>query len=253
MGIIQRLHNNYIGDAGCYVTEPIPLIYVPYFKNCYIPDSIDLTVKMARTDVRSYTYARGPGTTEAIATIETIMEHIAHVTGVDPIEVRMNNILAHHPIRKHAREYIDEIGKDIPIDYELNSFRKNHYSCSDFYRRRAAIDEFNSHNRWKKKGIAVTFMDYPHEFFGAFTALVAIYHTDGTIAISHGGIEMGQGINTKVAQVAAYILEVPVENIVVKVANNLINPNASCTGASMTSEAACLVRTMSLNHSFMSS
>jgi xanthine dehydrogenase/oxidase len=53
-------------------------------------------------------------------------------------------------------------------------------------------------NRWKKKGMAITPMRYPFYIWNNLNSTVAIYHGDGSVAIAHGGIEMGQGLNTKV-------------------------------------------------------
>lgn len=82
-------------------------------------------------------------------------------------------------------------------------------------------------------------MAYEFEIFGRWTVIVSIYHYDGTVAISHGGVEMGQGINTKAAQVCAYALGIPLESVTVKPSNNLISPNSLFSGGSITSEAVC--------------
>lgn len=84
-------------------------------------------------------------------------------------------------------------------------------------------------------------MAYGFQIFGSWNVLVSIYQADGTVAVSHGGIEMGQGINTKVAQVCAYALGIPLETVSVKPSNNLVAPNAMFSGGSITSEAVCFV------------
>lgn len=76
-------------------------------------------------------------------------------------------------------------------------------------------------------------------FFGTYHALVSIYHGDGTVAITHGGIEMGQGINTKVAQVAAHILGIDLNMINLKQSNSLTSANDVVSGGSQASEAVC--------------
>ena len=119
----------------------------------------------------------------------------------------------------------------------------SHYCFNlDFSERRTQIIEFNKNNRWRKRGISVVPMKYPQKYFGSLQAFVCIYHFDGTVAISHGGIEIGQGINTKVAQVAAHVLGIPYEYVKVKPSNNFTSANAFVTGGSQTSEAVCYVR-----------
>ncbi len=81
-------------------------------------------------------------------------------------------------------------------------------------------------------------MDYGGAFY---TALVNIYAEDGTVAIAHGGVEIGQGINTKVAQVAAKELGIPIERIKIKPSSTMTNANSVATGGSITSELCCLV------------
>lgn len=83
-------------------------------------------------------------------------------------------------------------------------------------------------------------MRYPVEFICEFPAYVAVYHGDGTVAISHGGAEIGQGIHTKVAQVAAYTLGIPLNYISIQPSTTLIAANQSLTGASITSESICM-------------
>ena len=75
-----------------------------------------------------------------------------------------------------------------------------------------------------------------------YTVLVSVYAEDGTVAISHGGVEIGQGINTKVAQVAAMTLGIPMVMIQIKACSTLTSPNSIATGGSTTSELNCLVR-----------
>jgi xanthine dehydrogenase/oxidase len=79
-------------------------------------------------------------------------------------------------------------------------------------------------------------MRYPLGYFGTTYALVSIYHGDGSVSISVGGIEMGQGLNTKVAQTASHILGIPLDKISVKPSNTHTAPNAICTGGSTGSD-----------------
>ena len=103
---------------------------------------------------------------------------------------------------------------------------------------------------WIKRGISVVPCKY---YLGLVSDLVpmqlpnpvlmSIYETDGSVAITHGGIEMGQGINTKVAQVVARALGLPnTDLIIVKPSDTITSVNANLTGGSMGSEIFCSVR-----------
>lgn len=84
-------------------------------------------------------------------------------------------------------------------------------------------------------------MVWPYDVVSNFAVIVSIFHSDGSVAIAHGGIEMGQGINTKVAQVCAYKLGIPIELVSVKPTNTLSNPNCFASGGSNTTESVCWV------------
>lgn len=115
-------------------------------------------------------------------------------------------------------------------------------STLDYKQRQTEIAEFNSKNRWRKRGLSVVPIAYPVICYGTMPAYVAIYHHDGSVVVSHGGIEVGQGINTKAAQVAAFALGIPLDKISVRTMSNVISANATWTGASSTSEMVCHVR-----------
>lgn len=85
-------------------------------------------------------------------------------------------------------------------------------------------------------------MRFPIIFIGSYNAYVTIYHMDGTVAITHGGIDSGQGLNTKMVQVAAFTLGLPMSMISVKPANNLTGANSFTTGGSATTDLVGYVR-----------
>lgn len=85
-------------------------------------------------------------------------------------------------------------------------------------------------------------MKYPIIYFDTNTAYVCVYHYDGTVVISHGGVEIGQGMNTKVVQIAAHTLGIPYKFVKVRPTNNLIGGNCALTGGSVTSDVICFVR-----------
>ncbi|KAG9449498.1 hypothetical protein H6P81_009463 [Aristolochia fimbriata] len=112
-------------------------------------------------------------------------------------------------------------------------------ASSGFSEARALVNQFNMQNRWKKRGIAMI----PTKFGISFTAkqmnqagaLVQVY-TDGTVLVTHGGVEMGQGLHTKVAQIAASSFGVPLSAVFISETSTDKVPNASPTAASASSD-----------------
>jgi len=150
--------------------------------------------------------------------IETILEQIAFETQEDPVQVRLRNMIPGHKMGDMLPRFV---------------------KTTEYYKRKSEIEEFNAKNRWRKKGLGLAIMEYHIGYFGHYPATVAIYHGDGSIVISHGGIEMGQGMNTKIAQVAAHTLGIPVNLIRIEASTTINGANALVTGGAVGSESLC--------------
>ncbi|BES97396.1 Molybdopterin-Hypothetical protein domain of aldehyde dehydrogenase [Nesidiocoris tenuis] len=217
-GEIQYLNASLWQDNGYCPNDSAIGGTINSVSNIYDSSTWKLTGYEVTTDTPSNTWCRAPGTTEAIALIETIMDHIACVIGQDPVHVRLANL--------------DKVNSQ-PIPGMINETAES----ANYQQRLEDVAKFNKENRWKKRGISLVPMNYPFGFWGGFHGLVSIFGADGTVAVMHGAVEMGQGVNTKVAQVVAYTLGIDVDLISVKPFNNNTAPNDSPTGGSIGSEA----------------
>lgn len=110
-GKIVKMMNTFSQDFGCSLNEKIIFSTLPHMKNCYATDTWNVTANMVVTNSPSHTFCRAPGSTEGIAMIENIMEHIARVTGKDPLSVRLANMPEDHKMRKILMDFIDDTGK----------------------------------------------------------------------------------------------------------------------------------------------
>jgi xanthine dehydrogenase/oxidase len=220
-GKIQKLLNEFVQDMGCSPNEPIHFNTRDFLCNCYDKKNFTLIAKAILTDAPSNSWCRGPGILEGVAMIENIMEHIARKLKKDPLEVRMKNI---------------------PTEYKMHEILPNFAKSVEYEKRKEEINDYNQNNRWIKKGISILPLKFDSFKNGGVSyAIVSIYHGDGTVAIICGGIEMGQGLNTKVIQTAAHILGIPIEKISIKPPSNITAPNNTCTGGSVGSETSCFV------------
>lgn len=220
-GVIQKLDCTYYNDYGVGGSELVIVECLNNMISKYLNDTWQVSVNSAHTDTAAGTWTRAPGTTEGLALIECIMDHIAYAVNKDSLEVRLANL---NPDEPSVLSFINQLKNWADID-----------------NRKKGIEEFNKLNRWVKKGISVVPNNYNFAIFGNWTVLISIYNADGTVAIRHGGIEMGQGINTKAAAACAFLLGIPLDKISIKPSDNVVSPNAMSTGGSISSEAICYV------------
>ena len=164
--------------------------------------------------------------------IENIIDNIARYLEKDPAQVRKNNFYKKNS--KNITHYGMKI-EDNVIQEIFNKLIKK----SNYKKRYSKIKKFNLNNRYLKKGIAIT----PVKFGISFTtihlnqagALVHIY-TDGSVYLNHGGIEMGQGTNTKIAQLVSNAFGLSYDKVKISSTNTSKVPNTSASAASSTTD-----------------
>ena len=110
-GKIQKMVNDYVEDFGCSPNEPVFFHTTDFFNNCYDKKHFTVTTKAAITDSPSNTFCRAPATTEGVAMIENIMEHIARKVMKDPLEVRLNNIPNDSEMKQMLPDFAKSVGK----------------------------------------------------------------------------------------------------------------------------------------------
>lgn len=202
--------------------------------NCYFIPNIRIESHRLKTNTCSATAYRGFGGPQGIIGIERVIDHLAHTLGLDPTEVMQRNLYAAMGQAPQTTPYGMAV-EDSITDKILETLLKS----SDYHARKAAIASFNATSPILKKGIAVT----PVKFGISFTltwlnqagALVHVYQ-DGSVIVNHGGTEMGQGLNQKVAQVTAQVFGLTAAQVKITAADTAKVPNTSATAASSGSD-----------------
>ena len=196
--------------------------------NAYYYPNVRLSSRPMKTNTVSNTAFRGFGGPQGVLAAERIIEEISFITGQDPLDVRKLNLYGETD--RNITPYHQEI-KDNILPKLINELEKN----ANYRERRNEIKSFNESSKILKKGIALT----PVKFGISFTAtwynqagaLIHIYN-DGSIHLNHGGTEMGQGLNTKIAQIVAEAFQVDFDRIKITKTTTEKVPNTSATAAS---------------------
>lgn len=196
--------------------------------NAYYLGDATINGHRCKTNLASNTAYRGFGGPQGMVAIEEIMDAVARELGKDPLEVRKRNYYG--KTERNVTHYYQTVEHNM-----LEEMTAELEASSDYAKRREDIRAFNAASPILKKGLALTPVKFGISFTASFLnqagALVHIY-TDGSIHLNHGGTEMGQGLNTKVAQVVAEVFQVDIERIQITATNTDKVPNTSPTAAS---------------------
>ena len=205
---------------------------VCHVDNAYFLEHVEIVSHRCKTNTVSNTAFRGFGGPQGMMVIERVLDDIARELGRDPLDVRRLNFYGHDT--RNVTPY-GQIVEDNVIPLIADQLE----ASSAYRQRRAAIAEWNTNNAAIKRGIALTPVKFGISFNATFYnqagALLHIYN-DGTVLLNHGGTEMGQGLYTKVAQVVATELGLPLSAIRVTAADTSKVPNTSATAASSGSD-----------------
>ncbi|WP_028022668.1 xanthine dehydrogenase molybdopterin binding subunit [Enterovibrio calviensis] len=246
-GVIQGIDIVVSGNAGHSPDLSRSIVDRAMFHsdNAYYLNNATVTGHCVKTNTASNTAYRGFGGPQGMMTIEHVMDSIAYHLNKDPLEIRKANYYVNNDNNMNGNETSNghgtSDGRDETHYYQKVEDNFIHEMTSDlelscdYQARREAIAEFNANSPILKKGISLTPVKFGISFTATFLnqagALVTVY-TDGSISLNHGGTEMGQGLNTKVAQIVAETFNVDVSTIQVTATNTEKVPNTSPTAAS---------------------
>lgn len=228
-GLFTGLEATLTADGGWSLdlSEPVLSRALCHIDNAYwIPD-ITVHGRVAKTNKTSQTAFRGFGGPQGMLVIEDVIGRCAPVLGFDPAELRRRNFYT----AGQATPY----GQPVRHAERLVAAWEQVTRTSSLDVRRAAIGQWNAGHPHRKRGIAITPVKFGISFnfttFNQAGALVHVYR-DGSVLINHGGTEMGQGLHTKMLQVAATALGLPVAKVRLAPTRTDKVPNTSATAAS---------------------
>lgn len=228
-GIITGLKVVLRADAGAYsdLTSSILERGMFHLDGAYYLKNVHIEGIAYRTNNHSNTAYRGFGGPQGTMTIESIMEDIGNYLNIDPYDVRRANIYEGDNVKT-------PYGQDLENNMIPKLFDEI-YKSSDYKNRMKEIQEFNAKKSGVVRGLSVTATKFGIAFTARFlnqaNALVNL-HLDGTLQVSTGATEMGDGTNTKMAQITAHAFGVEVTDVQVMQTSTEKNHNTSPTAAS---------------------
>ncbi len=217
-------------DGGCATDLSFAIMEraMLHADNAYYVPNMEVVGRVCKTNLPSNTAFRGFGGPQGMALAETVVDRIARHLKKDSAEIRHKNFYG------LDSNNVTHYGETVESN-RLFTIYDQLVKSSDYVQRRKEINEFNAVNEFYKKGLALTPVKFGISFTTTFLnqagALVNVYK-DGTILVNHGGTEMGQGLHTKMQQVAAAEFGVGLGRVKVNATNTSKIPNTSATAAS---------------------
>ncbi|MEP7330876.1 MAG: xanthine dehydrogenase molybdopterin binding subunit [Terracoccus sp.] len=229
LGMLQALDATLTADGGWSLdlSEPVLARALCHIDNAYFIPNVRVNGRIARTNKTSQTAFRGFGGPQGMLVIEDILGRCAPLIGIEAHELRRRNFY----VEGQSTPY----GMPVRHAERLTAAWDAVLSQGEVIDRQARVTEFNRHHEHTKRAIAVTPVKFGISFnltaFNQAGALVHVYK-DGSVLINHGGTEMGQGLHTKMLQVAATSLGVPLSRVRLAPTRTDKVPNTSATAAS---------------------
>lgn len=231
-GMIRALDVNLYNNAGYSMDLSQAVMDRALFhcENSYKIPHIRANGTVCRTNLATNTAFRGFGGPQGLFVAETYIDHIARTLKLAPEEVRTRNMY-------HAGE-ITHFGQPLE-DFDIRALWQHTIDKSAFHAKKNEVEEFNAQHRWKKRGVSIIptmfGISFTSKFMNQGGALVHVYH-DGSVLVSHGGVEMGQGLHTKVIQIAARAFGIPHELVHIEETSTNKVPNSQPSAASMSTD-----------------
>ncbi|CAL1597686.1 unnamed protein product [Knipowitschia caucasica] len=223
----------YFANAGFSVDESLTVVekMIVQMDNAYNIPHLRGSGAACRTNLRSNTAFRGFGVPQSCMVMENMVTDVAMALAMPADKVRELNMYRGPSLTYHKMEFNAE---NLHLCWDECKRR------SDFEARRRAVELFNKQNQWKKRGVAIVPIRYGIAFSEGFlnqaASLVHIY-SDGSVLVAHAGTEMGQGIHTKMQQVASRELHIPISKIYISETSTSSVPNTCPSAASFGTDA----------------
>jgi xanthine dehydrogenase large subunit len=215
------------GGWSLDLSEPVLARALCHIDNAYWIPNVRVNGRIAKSHKTSQTAFRGFGGPQGMLVIEDILGRCAPLLGLDPIDLRRRNFYVHG----QATPY----GQPVRHPERAVTCWEQVLTSGDITARQAEIAAYNSTHEHTKRALAMTPVKFGISFnltaFNQAGALVHVYK-DGSVLINHGGTEMGQGLHTKMLQVAATALGVPLSMVRLAPTRTDKVPNTSATAAS---------------------
>ncbi|OEJ34729.1 xanthine dehydrogenase molybdopterin binding subunit [Streptomyces subrutilus] len=228
-GRIQALDATLTADGGWSLdlSEPVVARALCHIDNTYWIPHARVAGRIARTNKVSNTAFRGFGGPQGMLVIEDIMGRCAPLLGLDPMELRARNF--------YRQGQTTPYGQPVAHPERIATVWQQVQDDAAIADRKREIAAFNAAHPHTKRGLALTGIKFGISFnltaFNQAGALVLVYK-DGSVLINHGGTEMGQGLHTKMLQVAATTLGIPLHKVRLAPTRTDKVPNTSATAAS---------------------
>ncbi|MCX5128081.1 xanthine dehydrogenase molybdopterin binding subunit [Streptomyces sp. NBC_00193] len=228
-GRIQALDATLTADGGWSLdlSEPVVARALCHIDNTYWIPNARIAGRIAKTNKVSNTAFRGFGGPQGMLVIEDIMGRCAPLLGLDPMELRERNF--------YRQGQSTPYGQPVPHPERISVIWQQVREDAALAERTREIAAFNAAHPHTKRALAMTGIKFGISFnltaFNQAGALVLVYK-DGSVLINHGGTEMGQGLHTKMLQVAATTLGIPLHKVRLAPTRTDKVPNTSATAAS---------------------